>query len=111
MSSHNASPVYSSLSNDPDIVNLVEEFVANLQDRIASIQASVDANDVEQLAGWAHQLKGSCGGYGFIAISEAAASLEVAARGADSVEQCMGDINELISLCRRATAEPPPPTV
>jgi len=108
MASISSSPIHSGLSDDPDMMELVEEFVANLQDRIATIQACVDTHDLAQLTSIAHQLKGASGGYGFDVIGQAAAVLETSAKATDSLADVGDKVEELISLCRRATAEPEP---
>jgi len=106
MSSDLQSPIFSTLSSDPDMLELVEEFVANLQNRIRSIEEAVAADDLQQLTTLAHQLKGASGGYGFDPLSQQAARLEQAARASDSIQQVTTDVNELVAMCRRATAEP-----
>ena len=100
------SPIFSSLSDDPDMLELIEEFVSNLQDRMRSLEALVNVNDVGELARLAHQLKGTSGSYGFRAISEAAARLEQSAKVADSVSNVENEVKELISFCQRAKAVP-----
>ena len=100
------SPIVSSLSGDPDMLELVEEFVDNLRDRTRSLEVAYAANDVEELVRLAHQLKGSSGGYGFDAIGEAAGALEQSARAASSVTDIAQELEGFIAMCRRATAEP-----
>jgi len=106
MSLSDQSPIFSSLSDDPDMPELLEEFVSNLQDRIANIQALVNLDDVGELARLAHQLKGTSGSYGFMAISEAAARLEQSAQLADSASDLENEVRQLILLCQRARAAP-----
>ena len=64
--------------NDPDMLELVREFVAELPDRVKSLEGCLEAGDLSQLQTLAHQLKGAGGGYGFPPITEAAAQLEQA---------------------------------
>jgi HPt (histidine-containing phosphotransfer) domain-containing protein len=108
MATTDISPIYSSLSDDPDMLELVEEFVGNLQHRIASIEQAVAANDPSQLVRLAHQLKGASGGFGFDSIGAMAAVLEQSAKAASCVSDVASEVGELVSMCRRATVQPPP---
>ena len=62
--------------DDPDMMEIVREFVAELPDRIADLQGGIEAADWPKLQTLAHQLKGAGGGYGFPQITEVAASFE-----------------------------------
>lgn len=100
--------IHSRLSDDPDMIDLVGEFVENLKDRVTAIEATVAENNVEDLTRLAHQLKGASGGYGFDPLGQAAAALEQAAKAAHEVGEIKGAVDELISMCQRATAQPAP---
>lgn len=102
-----AAPLRSSLSADPDMVDLVQDFVEEMAERLASINAAARENDLGTLRTVAHQLKGSAAGYGFTPISSCAASLEqlIDATGpAAEVNSLREQVDELINLCRRASA-------
>ena len=99
-------PLISSLSNNPDMLELVEEFVGALPGRLRAIEEAVAANDLATLTSLAHQLKGAGGGYGFEPIGQAAAALEDSARTADSVTQLASQVQDLAALCLRAKAAP-----
>ena len=107
MSSLNPMPLFSSLSTDPSMIKLVEEFVTMLPGRVHAIEEAVTANDLATLTRMAHQLKGASGGYGFDTIGQAAATLEYSAKAADSVAQLTSQVQEFVSLCQRAQATPP----
>ena len=107
MSSLNPMPLVSSLSTDPDMLELIEEFVRMLPERVRAIEEAVTANDMAALTRLAHQLKGASGGYGFDTIGQAAATLEYSAKAADSVAQLTTQIRELAALCQRAKATSP----
>lgn len=99
-------PLVSTLANDPDMVELVEFFVEEIDDRINRIQATAQADDMAGLRTVAHQLKGAAGGYGFEPISETAAELErlIDVTEADQVSEVIQhQVDELISLCRRVS--------
>jgi HPt (histidine-containing phosphotransfer) domain-containing protein len=62
--------------DDPDMLEIVREFAAELPDRVGELERCLEAGDLAQLQTMAHQLKGAGGGYGFSPITEQAASLE-----------------------------------
>ncbi len=69
-------PIRSVYEDDPDMLEIVREFAAELPDRIGELERCLEAVDLAQLQTMAHQLKGAGGGYGFTPITEQAASLE-----------------------------------
>ena len=102
MPSIEATPIISQYSDDPEMAELVEEFVNSLHERVSSIENCVSTGDLGELRRIAHQLKGSCGGYGFDVIGQAAAALETSVKAAQSVGQVNQEVVELIHLCHRA---------
>ncbi|HOW72945.1 MAG TPA: Hpt domain-containing protein [Phycisphaerae bacterium] len=106
MSSSDQPEVFSTLGNDPDMVELIQEFVNALPERVKSIEAAVNANDLDTLRRLAHQLKGASGGYGFEVLGQAAASLEQSAKAASSVNQVTEQVQDFVSLCQRARVAP-----
>lgn len=109
MSVQQANPIYSTMSDDPDMADLLVEFVGNLSARVQAIENAVAASDLAELTRLAHQLKGAGGGYGFDVLGTSAASLEQASKAAGSVQEVTAGVAELVALCRRATAESKPP--
>lgn len=100
------SPLFSNFATDPDMAELVEEFVGVLPERVRSIEEAVQTQDLEGLRRLVHQLKGASGGYGFDVIGQAAASLEASAKAAGSISELNSKVRELIALCQRAKAHP-----
>jgi signal transduction histidine kinase/DNA-binding NarL/FixJ family response regulator len=96
-----------SLSNDPDLAELINEFVGGLPTRIEAIKHSCAAKDLSMLAGLAHQIKGAAGGYGFPSITEAAAHLEQIAKAGKGMEEVLAAVQHIADLCRRAQAATP----
>lgn len=106
LSSTAGAPLQSTLSSDPDMAELVQFFVDEMNDRIDAIQSAAQGNDLGQLRVVAHQLKGAGSGYGFEPITNSAASLEQlidAADAAPEADQLRQQVDELIDLCRRAS--------
>ena len=101
-------PLYSDLSTDPDMLELVEMFVSELPDRVAAIEQAVEQASLADLAKLSHQLKGAGGGYGFASITEAAAAVEQQAKSQTDISAVQESLNELLSLCHRATSQPKP---
>ncbi len=74
---HNSGPVISQLPlDDPEIREIVEEFVERLGVKLAEMRAALAARDVTELAQLAHWLKGVGGTAGFPKITELAQRLE-----------------------------------
>jgi HPt (histidine-containing phosphotransfer) domain-containing protein len=97
----------SELADDADMVELVEMFVGELSEKVANMAKSLEDQDFDTLSRLAHQLKGSGGGYGFPAITEAAKALERNAKGVQDIEALAAQVEALASLCDRARATPP----
>jgi len=87
------------------MAGIVSEFVDGLMARFAALAAAHESADLEQVAKMAHQLKGSGGGYGYPAVTSAAAKVEQLARQPNAApEQCIEAINELKLICRCVVA-------
>lgn len=91
----------SDLAGDPDLADVLEEFIAELPARARAIEQACLEGDVDTLIRLAHQLKGSAGGYGFPSITEEAADLERIARRRGSQDALIGTARSLADLCRR----------
>jgi PAS domain S-box-containing protein len=64
---------------DPDIAPILGEFVARLDDQVDQMRQSLADDRYQELQRQAHMLKGSAGGYGYPALTEACQGLERAA--------------------------------
>ncbi len=64
------------LAEDPDLRDIVEEFVRGLSDRVSELERALTEQDWTSLQREAHRLKGAGGSYGFPPITEVAARLE-----------------------------------
>jgi histidine phosphotransfer protein HptB len=77
-------PIRSVYEDDPDMREIVQEFVEDLKERTREIEQALANRSYDQLRTLAHQLKGAGGGYGFDAITDSAGQLEHALKeGAD----------------------------
>jgi HPt (histidine-containing phosphotransfer) domain-containing protein len=106
--------IVSEFAADPDMTDLVKLFVEEMPQRIGALQESWERGAAADLRRLAHQLKGACGGYGFPQVGLAAGVLEssLAAFGQDAalggLEGLRGQLDDLIRLCERLTADPDP---
>ena len=99
-----AAPLVSALATDVGIAHLLDGFVRRLPERLGAMERALGTRDLEVLADLAHQLKGAASGYGFPAITEAAAELEAVAAARGEVERALA---ALADVCRRAAPTPP----
>lgn len=99
--------LYSSLGGDPDLGEIVELFVEEMPDRVATLLDQLEAADWEGLHRAAHQLKGAAGSYGYAPISDYAAVLEKAVGEGEPEEQIREAVDALADICRRARGGTP----
>ncbi len=99
--------LFSDLSRDPDLVDLVALFVGELPERVRTLEELLASRDWQGLRRAAHQIKGAAGSYGFPAISAVAAALESAAGQPAPEDEIRVCFEELTTLCLRARAGVP----
>ena len=98
-------PLISEYASDADMLELIEMFVAELPERVTALNDAMAAGDLARVGGLAHQLKGAGGGYGYPTITDSAFTLETMAKaGTDDLDAVRRNIDELVSLCNRASA-------
>jgi HPt (histidine-containing phosphotransfer) domain-containing protein len=99
-------PLKSEFAGDPEMMELVREFVQELPERISTLQCAWREANAELVGRVAHQLKGASAGYGFTPVGEAAANLEKAIKSVDDdLTRAKREFDELLALCNRASAE------
>jgi HPt (histidine-containing phosphotransfer) domain-containing protein len=103
MGSQSDSVLYSELQDDPDLLPLIEHFVCRLIDKSDRMLELLKSRRFDEIAQLAHQLKGAGGGYGYPTLSEAARSVELAAKNDPEVEPVKQLILDLSELCHQAT--------
>lgn len=72
------------LRDDPDMHDLVAEFVYGLDHRIQEIRQAYQQNDWDRLTTLTHQIKGAGGSYGFPSLSALGATMETGAKSRQS---------------------------
>ena len=95
--------LFDGLLDDDTVAELVTEYARTLLAKAEAIEAALREQDLESLAGLAHELKGTAGMYGFTSVSEQALLLKQLAAEAENVHQLQATVVELTELCR-ATA-------
>jgi HPt (histidine-containing phosphotransfer) domain-containing protein len=74
------SAVRSEYADDPDYAELLQEFAADIPDRVTELWHAFDSGAVEELRTLAHRLKGAGGGYGYPELTTLARELEHACK-------------------------------
>jgi len=93
--------IVSQFADDPDLQEVIDEFVSGLDEFLRSIRHGLNHGDHELVRRVAHQLKGAGGSYGYPALTESARTLEDAAK-AEDVEGATLALSELAAICKAA---------
>ena len=94
-------PVISRLDGmGPRFQTIIEKFLVRLRVRLAEMEQSWEAGDLEELASLAHWLKGAAGTVGFDAFTAPAQTLNALAREG-KLEEVGASIRELLELAER----------
>ena len=99
-------PITSELIDDPELADLLQEFVRLLPQRIDRLFEVLTRGELDELRKLAHQLKGAAGGYGFPPITERASQLESQLIDQVPLEQIAITVSELATLVRRVDGIP-----
>ncbi|MBI9019375.1 MAG: response regulator [Phycisphaerae bacterium] len=96
--SDNIEKIISTLSFDPELVVIVEDFLAELPLIMQKIDDAFNAENMEELKNVAHLLKGSGGNSGFDMLYKKAMELEnlAAKNQKDDIECVISEINQLM---------------
>ena len=94
----------STYSGDPEIHDLVVEFVREMPHRVRLANEAFMRGDRLRLQFWAHQMHGGAGGYGFLEISKKAAILENTISTNQPPENVFRALLVVTNLCERASA-------
>jgi len=81
--------IISLLANDPDMGELVTQFVGNLSSRLALLEAAHHEGRRQDIGRTAHQLKGTGTSYGFPMLTEHARVVEEVASNTASSDEAM----------------------
>ena len=92
--------IHSAFRNDPDMAEIIAEFVGQLPQRLVDMRQAGANSQWEVLQRAAHQLKGAGGSYGYPCLTDAARDLESHAKQQDA-EAAMLALSSLAHLCER----------
>ncbi len=104
-------PIFSTLTNDPSMMDFIEAFVANLPSRIRSIEDALAQKDGALLESLARVLKGEGTSYGFEVLTDQAAKVEEATVASADFDQIKQEVEELIQLCLQVRSSVVPDTI
>ncbi len=90
----------SELANDPDMQQLVQDYVAGLPHQVKALQDLLQSNDLKELGRLAHQLKGAGGGYGFPQITKLAAAADRLIKQGEPFESISRQVDDLVGYVR-----------
>jgi PAS domain S-box-containing protein len=97
-----SSLIHSSSTGDPRIMAIVPLFVAGLPAQVSQMKLLLEQlNGMAGLQQLAHQLLGTCGGYGFAPVSQPARTVEQSIKAGHDRETVTGEVQSLIEVIRR----------
>ena len=100
-------PMRSELANDPELADVLQDFVDALPEKINRLFELLSSQQMNELRQFVHQLKGAAGGYGFPPITARAAELEAKlALPTPTFEEIADKAAELAVLIRRVNGYP-----
>jgi CheY-like chemotaxis protein/HPt (histidine-containing phosphotransfer) domain-containing protein len=90
----------STFAGDADLADVLREYVANLPKQVDELLSLLERRDADALRRMVHQFKGSGGGYGFAAITDAAAKAERQLIAGAAGDVVAASVNELVAVIR-----------
>jgi hypothetical protein len=85
---------------DPDLMDLIPEYLENMKGNIRSILNALEKGDYETIRILGHSMKGSGGGYGFDPITQIGRFIEEAAKDTNPAGIRQG-VSDLASYLKR----------
>lgn len=84
--------------DDEDLVDIVEPYLQNRRNDIATLRNALAQNDHETIRSLGHKMKGSGGGYGLDRISEIGKDMEEAGKLQDpaAMEQAISALQDFL---------------
>lgn len=83
---------------DPDLAELIPDFLAHRRRELDDLRAAFAAGDFSAIREIGHQIKGTGGGFGFMALTDLGRDLEAAAKleDAQGVEETVGRLTDYL---------------
>ena len=93
-------PLRSTLEQQSSLQELLGKFISKLPQRVATMRALLEQENLENLRQTVHQLRGAAGGYGFAEVTRLAGRAEQSIRQADDLDQIKAEVESLVDLVR-----------
>jgi CheY-like chemotaxis protein/HPt (histidine-containing phosphotransfer) domain-containing protein len=93
--------IESSHADNLRIMAIIPEFVAGLPGKVAKMTHLLAHNDLPGLQALSHQLRGTCGAYGFGPVSKPAQTVEQSIKAGQTLESVTPAVKLLIEVLRR----------
>ena len=100
-------PIVSTLlEEEPDLADLVEEFVAGLPQRLQFLKEVINKRDIDSLKAALHKLKGTSGNYGYPELFTLCQKMEfeVVTGNFANLEEMASELEMLIERIRLGTS-------
>lgn len=87
-----------SIEVDPDLIELIPDFLTRKQADLTSLNDALAKDDLAAIARLGHRIKGEGGSFGFDVVSEIGAALEAAGKAGDgaSARRLVADLSEYL---------------
>jgi len=105
-------PLVSSLLQDVELADLIDEFVRDLPERVRRLETALATRNADEFAQLVRRLKGDAGGCGFESIAQAALDVEQLLKRQGAPGELRARLGVLVRLClsaRPATCDGSPP--
>lgn len=100
-------PIYSTMEADSDMAELIGKFVEQSHTLARSLLEAFEGEKLERVRQLAIAIKGSSGGYGFLALTDAATDAIKSLDSTASLSDSAVEIQRLIELCQRTAVKKP----
>jgi HPt (histidine-containing phosphotransfer) domain-containing protein len=87
--------------DNPQVMQIVPAFVAGLPGKVGKMTGCLEHNDLPGLQQMAHQLAGTCGGYGFEPVTEPARTVQQSIKEGKAIDLIGAEVKTLIDVIRR----------
>ena len=101
---YRSASIQSQLANDPDLMNIVASYIDQLPETLAEMKRNLRQGDFDELAGLAHNLKGSSGLAGYPALASEASKIQQTAQE-HQTDQLAAILQNIVELCRMVGAD------
>lgn len=99
-------PIFSALCNDPKLRPMLDEYLRYVRQAMHDLSKAVPAGDIQTVRSWCQTLRGSGGGYGYKALSDAAGEVIQSLNASGSVEETRPMIRKLELVSSRMRIAP-----